>query len=66
MLHKLMSGRAQHGSLFKWNLTEACKAVSGVGGDVLGLTLTVSVALGTAQSSLFQEENGNEAPIYYS
>lgn len=26
--HKLMSGRAQHGSLFKWNLTEPCKAVS--------------------------------------
>lgn len=70
VLHKLLSGRGQHGSLFKWNLTETCKAVSvgslgGVGGDVLGLALTVSVTLGTAQSSLLQEENGNEAPIYY-
>lgn len=71
VLHKSVSGRAQHGSPFKWDLTETCKAVSvgflgGAGGDVPGLTLTVSVTLGTAQSSLFQEENVSEAPIYYS
>lgn len=56
VLHKLMSGRAQYGSLSKWNLTETCKAVSvgslgGVHGDILGLTLTVSVTWGIAQSS---------------
>lgn len=56
VFHKLMSGRAQYGSLSKWNLAETCKAVSvgslgGVGGETLGLTLTVSVTRGIAQSS---------------
>lgn len=69
-IHQSVSGRAQHGSPFRWDLTEACKAVSvgspaGAGGDAPGLTLTVRVTLGTAHSSLLQEENGNEVPIYY-
>lgn len=56
-IHQSVSGRAQHGSPFKWDLTETCRAVSvgspgGAGGDVTGLSLTVSVTLGTAQSSL--------------
>lgn len=71
VLHKLVSGRAQRGSPFKWGLTKTCKAVGvgslgTAGSDVPGLALTVSVTLGTDQSSLFQEENGNEAPVYYS